>query len=102
MGEYGDPDTDDWKNFLYKYSAYQNVSMEGAYPPALFVTSTKDDRVHPGHARKTVAKLKDHPTASQTTHYYENIEGGHGGAADNKQRAFMQTVQYLFLWKTLA
>jgi len=101
MEEYGDPDTEDWDKFLYQYSPYQLVSKDGTYPPTLFVTSTKDDRVHPGHARKIVAKLTDHPTAKATTFYYENIEGGHGGAADSKQRAFMQTVQYAFLWKTL-
>jgi len=102
MGEYGDPDTEDWEKFLHKYSPYQLVSNESKYPPSLFVTSTKDDRVHPGHARKMVAKLCEHPEAKATTHYYENIEGGHGGAADNKQRAFMQAVQYAFLWKTLS
>ncbi|CAE8585209.1 unnamed protein product [Polarella glacialis] len=57
MGEYGDPDTDDWANFLHKYSPYQLVRDDCKYPPALFTTSTKDDRVHPGHARKMVAKL---------------------------------------------
>jgi len=102
MGEYGDPDTEDWDNFLHKYSPYQHVCKEASYPPALFTTSTKDDRVHPGHARKMVAKLLDHSTAKETTYYYENIEGGHGGAADSKQRAFMQIVQYSFLWKTLS
>lgn len=102
MGEYGDPDTDDWSTFLHKYSPYHNVSTEATYPQALFVTSTKDDRVHPGHARKMVAKLSGHGTAKDTTYYYENIEGGHGGAADNKQMAFMKTLEYSFLWKTLA
>eukprot|EP00933_Yihiella_yeosuensis_P027300 TRINITY_DN21177_c0_g1_i1.p1 TRINITY_DN21177_c0_g1~~TRINITY_DN21177_c0_g1_i1.p1 ORF type:complete len:700 (+),score=138.49 TRINITY_DN21177_c0_g1_i1:101-2200(+) len=101
MGEYGDPDTDDWSNFLHKYSPYQKVSDSEKYPPTLFTTSTKDDRVHPGHARKMVAKMCAHPTAASTTFYYENIEGGHGGAADNKQRAFMKTVEFAFLWKTL-
>ncbi|CAJ1439539.1 unnamed protein product [Effrenium voratum] len=99
MGEYGDPSTD-W-HFLERYSPYHNVSSESTYPPALFVTSTKDDRVHPGHARKMVAKLQEHPSAKDQTFYYENIEGGHGGAADNKQRAFMQVVQYAFLWQTM-
>jgi prolyl oligopeptidase len=55
--------------------------------------------VHPGHARKTAKKLLDYGQAS--TLYYENIEGGHGGAADSSQRAFMKTVEYEFLWKTL-
>lgn len=78
MEEYGNPDTEEWDKFLYQYSPYQLVSKDALYPPTLFVTSTKDDRVHPGHARKMVAKLADHPTAKATTFYYENIEGGHG------------------------
>eukprot|EP00440_Ansanella_granifera_P033074 gb/GFBE01035886.1/.p1 GENE.gb/GFBE01035886.1/~~gb/GFBE01035886.1/.p1 ORF type:complete len:698 (+),score=148.88 gb/GFBE01035886.1/:1-2094(+) len=101
MGEFGDPDTSDWDDFLHQYSPYHKVSAEASYPPSLFVTSTKDDRVHPGHARKMVAKLLEHPSAKERTYYYENIEGGHGGAADNKQRAFMQAVQYAFLRKIL-
>jgi len=102
MGEYGDPDTEDWDKFLHKYSAYQNVKEDSKYPPTLFITSTKDDRVHPGHARKMTAKLLDHPNAKTTTYYYENIEGGHGGAADNKQKAFMDSLQYAFLWQQLS
>lgn len=70
-----------------------------AYPPILFTTSTRDDRVHPGHARKTAKKLVDYDQAS--TLYYENIEGGHGGAADSSQSAFVKTLEYEFLWKTL-
>jgi len=101
MGEYGDPSTSDWEDFLHQYSPYHLYKEDATYPAALFVTSTKDDRVHPGHARKMVAKLLSHPTAKEQTFYYENIEGGHGGAADNKQRAFMEVVQYAFLWKTL-
>eukprot|EP00435_Cladocopium_sp_Y103_P017560 s3853_g4.t1 len=90
MGEYGDPSTSDWDEFLHQFSPYHLLKEESTYPAALFMTSTKDDRVHPGHARKMVAKLLEHPTAKDNTFYYENIEGGHGGAADNKQRAFMQ------------
>ena len=70
------------------------------YPPILFTTSTRDDRVHPGHARKMVRKLLDLGKGA-TTHYYENIEGGHGGAADNKQRAYMSTLAYTFLRRAL-
>ena len=62
-----------------------------SYPPILFTTSTRDDRVHPGHARKTVKKLLD---LGHDVQYYENVEGGHSGAADNKQRAFMSTLAY--------
>ena len=64
----------------------------------LFTTSTRDDRVHPGHARKMMAKMLD---AGKTALYYENIEGGHGGAADNKQRAYMSALAYNFLWNEL-
>jgi prolyl oligopeptidase len=68
-------------------------------PKVLFTTSTKDDRVHPGHARKMVCALREDATAQQapTVHYWENMEGGHGGAADNSQRAFMWALSYEFL-----
>jgi prolyl oligopeptidase len=68
------------------------------YPRTLFTTSTRDDRVHPGHARKMVAKMKNQ---GHNVVYYENIEGGHAGAADNKQAAFMQALAYAFLWNEL-
>ena len=55
MAEYGNPDTSDWADFLHKYSPYQNLKAETEYPPVLFTTSTRDDRVHPGHARKMVS-----------------------------------------------
>jgi len=101
MGEYGDPDTDDWVRFLNAYSPYHNVDAATVYPPILVTTSTRDDRVHPAHARKLVSKLLDLGKAD-TTLYYENIEGGHGGAANNKQRAFMSTLAYDFLEQRLA
>ena len=99
MAEYGNPDTSDWADFLHKYSPYQNLKAETEYPPVLFTTSTRDDRVHPGHARKMVKKMTELQAAS--VFYYENVEGGHGVAADNKQRAFMSTLIYSFLAKTL-
>lgn len=72
-----------------------DIDPNTEYPPILVTTSTRDDRVHPGHARKFV---KVAPTAF----YYENIEGGHGGAADAKQSAFMTALAYDFLWDTLS
>jgi prolyl oligopeptidase len=99
MGEYGNPDLPEEWAFLKNYSPYHNLVKGKVYPPALFTTSTRDDRVHPGHARKMVRKLLD--LGSTNTLYYENIEGGHGGAADNGQRAFMKSLEYEFLWKTL-
>jgi prolyl oligopeptidase len=99
MAEYGDPDNpDDWE-FISKYSPYQNISSTVDYPPVLFTTSTRDDRVHPGHARKMVAALE---AAGHRIWYYENIEGGHAGAADNEQAAFKAALSYSFLWRTLA
>ena len=62
MAEYGNPDTSDWADFLHKYSPYQNLKAETEYPPVLFTTSTRDDRVHPGHARPRAQDGK--PTSS--------------------------------------
>ena len=99
VAEYGDPDVpDDWA-FISEYSPYQNISADRRYPPVLITTSTRDDRVHPGHARKMTAALED---AGHPVHYYENIEGGHAGAADNAQTAFKSALVYEFLWSVLA
>ncbi|GAA1875494.1 prolyl oligopeptidase family serine peptidase [Myceligenerans crystallogenes] len=95
--EYGDPDTDDWE-FLRRYSPYHLFDGARAYPPVLFTTSTKDDRVHPGHARKLAALMLAH---GKDVTYYENIEGGHGGAADNAQAAHMAATHWTFLWNRL-
>jgi prolyl oligopeptidase len=99
VAEYGDPDNpDDWE-FISKYSPYQNVSADRSYPPVLITTSTRDDRVHPGHARKMTAALE---AAGQRVQYYENIEGGHAGAADNAQTAFRSALVFEFLHRTLS
>jgi len=98
MAEYGDPDKSAEWDFIKTLSPYHNVKKEAHYPRTLFTTSTRDDRVHPGHARKMVAKMKEQ---GHDVLYYENIEGGHGGAADNKQKAFMDALAYTFLWKQL-
>ncbi len=98
MQEYGDPQKPEEWAFLKTFSPYHNVQPQpprgGAYPITLLLTSTRDDRVHPGHARKMMALLESfgHPAV-----YYENIEGGHGGAATNQQQAFMQTLAWTFL-----
>ncbi|UUO01559.1 prolyl oligopeptidase family serine peptidase [Mycolicibacterium novocastrense] len=99
MAEYGDPDDpDDWE-FISEYSPYQNISADRRCPPVLITTSTRDDRVHPGHARKMTAALED---AGHPVYYYENIEGGHAGAADNAQTAFRSALIYEFLWSVLS
>ena len=98
MGEYGDPDDPEQWKFIQTFSPYQNVKRDVKYPPVLFTTSTRDDRVHPGHARKMTARMLEQ---GHDVLYYENVEGGHGGAANNQQRAFMSALAYAFLWKEL-
>lgn len=98
MDEYGDPDKPEQWSYISKFSPYQNVRKDTKYPRVLFTTSTRDDRVHPGHARKMVARMKEQ---GHDVLYYENIEGGHGGAANNKQAAYMRALAYAFLWKQL-
>ena len=99
MAEYGDPEKPEEWEYLKNYSPYQLVREDQTYPTILLTTSTRDDRVHPRHARKMVAKLEE---MGNKVHYYENIESGHAGAADNSQRAFMQALVLEFLWLTLA
>jgi prolyl oligopeptidase len=98
MEEYGDPDKPEEWEFIRTFSPYHNVAADAHYPPVLFMTSTRDDRVHPGHARKMMAKMK---ALGYDVRYFENIEGGHGGAADNKQAAHMWALSYAFLWQKL-
>ncbi|MFK7768947.1 MAG: prolyl oligopeptidase family protein [Mariniblastus sp.] len=94
MAEYGNPDEGNNWDFIKTYSPYQNIDKAKKYPAVLFTTSTRDDRVHPGHARKMMALME---AQGHDVTYYENIEGGHGGAANNKQRAYMQSLAYSFL-----
>jgi prolyl oligopeptidase len=98
MGEYGDPDDPAQWRFIQGFSPYHNLKPGVKYPHTLLTTSTRDDRVHPGHARKMVAKLR---AMHQDVLYYENTEGGHGGAANNEQTAFMWAMAYSFLWDAL-
>lgn len=98
VAEYGDPDNpDDWA-FLQNYSPYHNLDPDKDYPRVFFTTSTRDDRVHPGHARKMVAKMN---AMGKPNFYYENTEGGHGGAANNRQQARVQALIYSYLLNEL-
>jgi prolyl oligopeptidase len=99
MGEYGNPDLPEEWAFIKAFSPYHTVMADRDYPPLLITTSTRDDRVHPGHARKMTARLAEF---GKHVVYYENIEGGHGGAADNKQRAFMDALGWMFLERELS
>jgi prolyl oligopeptidase len=99
MGEYGNPDLPEEWAFIREFSPYHTVARDKKYPPLLITTSTRDDRVHPAHARKMTARLEEF---GHDVLYYENIEGGHGGAADNRQKAFMEALGYSFIGRELA
>ena len=98
MAEYGDPDKADEWEYISRYSPYQNVKKGVQYPRVFFNTSTKDDRVHPAHACKMVARMQEQ---GHDVLYFENIEGGHGGAADNEQRANIMGLEFAYLWMQL-
>jgi prolyl oligopeptidase len=98
MAEYGNPDIPEEWAYIQKYSPYHNVSPDKKYPQVFFCTSTKDDRVHPGHARKMVAKMED---MGHKVYYYENTEGGHAAAVTNRQRAMKDALTYTYLWMQL-
>ncbi len=98
VGEYGNPDEPDMWNYIKTYSPYQNVKPDTKYPPIFFYTSTRDDRVHPGHARKMAAKML---SLGNKVEYYENIEGGHHGFSTNEQLAHRVALSYTHLWKNL-
>ncbi|MFD4194386.1 prolyl oligopeptidase family serine peptidase [Amycolatopsis thermoflava] len=99
IAEYGDPDDPAEWEYISKYSPYQNVHKGRKYPPTLFMTSTRDDRVHPAHARKMMARMLEQ---GHDVRYYENIEGGHGAAADNEQLAYKWALLFEFLWQKLS
>lgn len=94
MGEYGNPDIPEEWEYIKKYSPYHNLKEGMDYPEVFFYTSTRDDRVHPGHARKMVAKMND---MGYKTYYYENTEGGHAGSSTNEQRAKMNAMTFSYL-----
>ena len=101
--EYFEEHIDDWFAEVFEESSpigkrKRNIEKSTKYPAVLFTTSTRDDRVHPGHARKMMALMK---AQGHDVTYYENIEGGHGGAANNKQRAYMQSLAYSYLRERL-
>ncbi len=98
VDEYGSPDIPEERAFLETISPYHNFNTEKEYPVPFFVTSTKDDRVHPGHARK-MAKLFEE--ADLPFFYYENIDGGHSAAANQSERAKRTALEYVYLAKRL-
>ncbi|HTO05398.1 MAG TPA: prolyl oligopeptidase family serine peptidase [Opitutus sp.] len=99
MAEYGDPDVPAEWEYIRKYSPYQNVRDGMNLPPIMFYTSTRDDRVHPGHARKMAARMK---AMGYAVDYHENTEGGHHGSVTNEQLATRLARTYGFLWEKLS
>jgi prolyl oligopeptidase len=98
MAEYGDPDKPEEWAFIKTWSPYHNLKKGVDYPKVFFFTSTRDDRVHPGHARKMVARMEE---LGSPVYYFENVEGGHAGASNNEQRAKMWALAYAYAWSML-
>src|SRR6266566_3336101 len=98
MAEYGDPDKpEDWA-YISRYSPYQNLKVTTKYPTVMFTTTTRDDRVHPGHARKMAAKME---SMGIPFYYFENTEGGHGAGVTSAQVAKELALTYVYLWRQL-
>ncbi|MEM6784628.1 MAG: prolyl oligopeptidase family serine peptidase, partial [Bacteroidota bacterium] len=98
MAEYGDPDNPDEWAYIRQYSPYQNLDADADYPRVLFTTTTRDDRVHPGHARKMAAKMLG---LGHDVYYFENTEGGHGAGVTPEQQAQMMALTYAYLLERL-
>lgn len=97
-GEYGDPDIPAELDYILKYSPYQKLKPGQDYPRVFLYTSTRDDRVHPGHARKAAARLEEF---GYDFYYYENTEGGHGGTANQEQLAMRTALEYIYFVRQL-
>ncbi len=98
MAEYGDPDKPDEWAYISRYSPYQNLKPGTKYPTVMFTTTTRDDRVHPGHARKMAAKME---SMGIPFYYFENTEGGHGAGVTNAQVAKELALTYAYLWRQI-
>lgn len=99
VAEYGNPDVPEEWAFISEYSPYQNIRDGMKLPPILFYTTTRDDRVHPGHARKMAAKMLE---MGHAVDYYENTEGGHHGSVTSEQLATRVARTFGFLWEKLS
>jgi prolyl oligopeptidase len=99
MAEYGDPEDEEQWAWLRTYSPYQRFDPSRPTPPVYLATSTRDDRVHPGHARTMAALLEEH---GRDVTYWENTEGGHGGASTAEQWATWHALAWAFLHERLA
>ncbi len=98
IGEYGDPEIPEQRAWIAEYSPYQAIAAGKPYPMPFILTSTKDDRVHPGHARKAAAKLE---SLGYPYLYYENTDGGHSAAANQLETARRVSLEYVYLMRQL-
>ena len=98
IGEYGDPEIAEQRNWIAAYSPYQKLEAGKTFPTPFFLTSTKDDRVHPAHGRKAAARLNSN---GQPYYYYENMDGGHSAAANLKESARRFALEYTYATKRL-
>ena len=96
--EYGDPAVPAERDFILRYSPYQNVKRDVSYPPVFFITATSDDRVTPVHARKMAARMAEQ---GHEVLFYENTDGGHAAAADHRQAAEMWALSFVYLKQKL-
>jgi len=99
IAEYGDPGKPEEWAWLATYSAYHQAEPGKPYPPILFATTRRDDRVHPGHARKMAAKLQ--AMGYRDAWFYEPPAGGHGYGKDNRERGHFIALGYAFLRKSI-
>ena len=98
IAEYGNPDIPEQRAWIEKYSPYQALKAGQKYPEAFIHTSTKDDRVHPGHARKAAARLEE---LGYPVLFYENTDGGHSAAANLREQAKRLALEYTYLTRKL-
>jgi prolyl oligopeptidase len=98
VDEYGSPSNPEERAFLETITPYQNLRRRDDFPLPFVLTSTKDDRVHPGHARKYVARLQE---LGMPVLYYENIDGGHSAAANLNEAARRRALEYTYLMQRL-
>ena len=98
MEEYGDPNNSEMRKYLLSYSPLHNLKAGAVYPEVFYLTNTKDDRVHPGHARQMVARMSE---LGHKVLYNENTEGGHGRATNMKEMANFLALEFVYLYQKL-
>jgi prolyl oligopeptidase len=98
VSEYGSPENEADRVWLRRYSPYHQVRADQQLPEAFVTTSTRDDRVHPGHARRFTQRLRE---LGHRVLYFENIEGGHAGAATPASKSELLALEYVYLLRAL-